>query len=492
MKLKIQVDNETVREFSAFLDEKMGLYFGEERLSDLKKKLLSISHSLKFEDPSACVKWLQNNSLESTQLDVLTAHLTIGETYFFRDEYFYSAMEKQILPKLIQMHQKDRKLRIWCAGCSSGEEIYSIAILLDKLLLSPKGWKLTLLATDINAASLQRAKEATYKKWSFRTIQGAIQERYFEANKDGTYTLCSKIREMVKFSYLNLAEDSYPNVTSDICEMDLILCHNVLIYFTEAQIKKTVQKFAKTLSKHGILSVAGIEAPFATHHDLTPCNYSGTIFHEKGIPQPLPLKAPGKKPLVKPHHVKKEILATAKPAEKREIKKEVKTDPYKEAHELYLQKKYPEVIVKLSNLITPHENDPEALKHLQQEIQLLIRTYANQGNHALGLKWCETALQIDKLQPLIHYFKAALLHTSNNLPEATLAVQRALFLDHEFIMAHYLLALLNLEQGHEEAAKKSFSTALQLLDQLPDGVKTLPGMEDFSIDHMKLLISNHL
>ena len=140
-----------------FISGSMGLYFPKDRRKELERGLRSVAPEFGFEDPEACTRWLISSTLSKSQLGVLAGHLTVGETYFFRDKKYFAILEEKILPELIELRRTTGKyLRIWSAGCCTGEEPYSLAILLDKILGDTKDWNITILATDINPTFLRR------------------------------------------------------------------------------------------------------------------------------------------------------------------------------------------------------------------------------------------------------------------------------------------------------------------------------------------------
>ena len=159
-------------------------------------------------------KWLASSNPTPAQIRILASHLTVGETYFFRERASFQALEERILPELIAKRLgRDRRLRIWSAGCCTGEEPYSIAISLDKILPDSRGWDVSLLATDINQDYLKKAKEAVYGEWSFRDHADASLESYFTKVRGSRDRLVPRIRRRVTFQSLNLAEDpiSFPD-----------------------------------------------------------------------------------------------------------------------------------------------------------------------------------------------------------------------------------------------------------------------------------------
>ena len=174
-------------------------------------------------------KQLEQSRTDSPLWDRVISGLTVGETYFMRDSAQFAALRQDILPELIRRRQKERRLRIWSAGCASGEEPYSLAMVLSELIPDWERWSVLILGTDINKQSLARARQGLYKKWSFRQCDPGVSGRYFTPQEQ-RFQIKPDIARRVSFAYLNLAEDTYPSLITNTCAMDLILCRNVAIY----------------------------------------------------------------------------------------------------------------------------------------------------------------------------------------------------------------------------------------------------------------------
>ena len=158
------------------------------------------------------------------------AEITIGETYFFRDSAQFALLRDRVLPDLFspaRLRAHDAPIRIWSAGCASGEEPYSLAILLHQL-----GWssRAQVFGTDVSRPLLRQARQAQYSRWSLRGVPEEIVATYFKRSGD-RFVLLPAIARAVEFRYLNLADAGYPSPQSGVWGMDLILCRNVLIYF---------------------------------------------------------------------------------------------------------------------------------------------------------------------------------------------------------------------------------------------------------------------
>jgi chemotaxis protein methyltransferase CheR len=200
---------------------------------------------------------------ETAAREELIAELTIGETYFLRDTNQFAALRDVVIPGIAAEAGRDRELRVWSAGCASGEEAYSLAIVLAELGLGARAW---VLGTDIARHRLATARAGRYTRWSLRGVPPATVRRYFR--EDGRrYHLDPVIRDAVEFRYLNLAEDRYPSLSSGIWGMDLILCRNVLIYFDRETVARVAARLIASLSETGWLMLGASDPPIAEYVD---------------------------------------------------------------------------------------------------------------------------------------------------------------------------------------------------------------------------------
>ena len=196
---------------SQFIAARMGLHFPQERWGDLANGLALAAREHGLKDAEEYAQWLLSAALTRREIETLASHLTVGETYFFREKRSFEILEDEVIPELIRVHQRgDQRLRIWSAGCCTGEEAYSVAMLLDKMIPNLFDWNVTILATDINPKFLESASLGIYGEWSFRGIPPGIRERHFVSLSDGKMQISRRIRHMVSFSLLNLAEDALP------------------------------------------------------------------------------------------------------------------------------------------------------------------------------------------------------------------------------------------------------------------------------------------
>lgn len=210
----------------------------------------------------------------------LTALLINPETYFFRDNGHQTALRQNILPQLIKLRSATKQLRIWSAGCSTGEEPYSLAILLRALIPEWNEWRITIIGSDISQESIQKAQKGIFKENALREIKLSERSLYF-TKVGNEWLLDSKFRTMVRFYQGNLVEDLFPSSVTEFQHMDLIVCRNVFIYFHQKAINKVVEKFTKTLDPKGILLLGHGEAQIDEATGLKSELIEGALIYRK-------------------------------------------------------------------------------------------------------------------------------------------------------------------------------------------------------------------
>ena len=188
--------------------------------------------------------------------ETLVRAFTSSETFFFRDQGQFDLLRLRLLPELIARHSADKPLRLWSAGCASGEEAYTLAMLVDMLLPEQDGWNILLIGTDIDSAAIAKARLGCYGQWSFRMVPDEIKQRYFTSQSAfGTpqsLVLDERIRSRVTFRVANLLSEP----DAQLHDMDLILCRNVFIYFDPAAVSAVANRLAGGLRAGGYLMTA--------------------------------------------------------------------------------------------------------------------------------------------------------------------------------------------------------------------------------------------
>lgn len=451
---------------SEFVAATLGLHYPPERYVDLRRGFLPAAREFGFEDAAACVQWLLSRSPQKAHIQVLASHLTIGETYFFRDQPTLDALANEILPSLIQARRgRDQRLRLWSAACCTGEEAYTLAILLHRLLPDLADWQLTVTATDVNDRFLRKAAAGAYGEWSFRGAPDWLRQDYFERGPDGCHTVIPEIKKLVRFGRLNLVEDADCWQGVDVGVMDIILCRNALMYFTASQMSSVVGKLRACLGRDGWLVVSPSEASRALFPRFASVNFPDAILFQK-LEAPLqpasppatpePLAPPAPQPVAMAAGA--DAAAPGSPAapEAGLPNAPASSDPRAVADALFRSGQYREATEMLMAVFAEPIGDPVVLA-------LLARSLANQGRLADALAWCDRWLQADKLDAAGHYLRGIVLIEQGDAANARAALRRTLYLDGDFILAHLALGNLARGLGNGAEAKTYFSNAQRLL-----------------------------
>ncbi len=216
---------------------------------------------------------------DADALDDLVVELTVGETYFFREPAQFQFLRREVLPDLRLRHGPGAPVRVWSAACASGEEAYSLAILLMEEGADPHS---QVLASDISRAALAKARRAVYGAWSLRGEGAAAAAPYLKPD-GGRFALDERIRRRVRFEYLNLALDAYPSLVTDVWGMHIIFCRNVLIYFNPETIAAVARRLYETLAPGGWLLTAASDPPLAGHARFETVATDAGVLYRRGM-----------------------------------------------------------------------------------------------------------------------------------------------------------------------------------------------------------------
>ena len=488
---------------AALISERMGLHFQEERWPDLIRGLERAATSLGFDNVHTFIAHLLADRFGQREVHALATHLTIGETYFFRTPETFNLLESRLLPELIAAQQNsNRRLRIWSAGCATGQEAYSLAIVVSRLIPKRADWDITILATDINPDALATAKAADYTQWSFRDTPPWVANTYFTRTGSGRFLLDPAIRDMVTFRYLNLAEDSYPSLASGVGEFDLVLCRNVIMYFSREVARQVADRLQKSVRDGGYLMVTASEGSRDFH--LPSLVSGGEIVYKKAPPAPThptdtqtqrfsgsPAKTPTPAPVQASPRKKPTPVTPAKaptapaPASQAASRQAPTTSPQRGG--LRLERRAYARPGQAPPLFTkrPAEHAAAAVEPLEAARE--ARLLADKGDLPQALTRCDLALEFDKLNPALYYLKASILQELGHQAEAEQALQSTLFLDGDFTMARVMLGAIAQGQSRTIESTKHFRAALAQLERMPANA-VLPETEGLTAGEMAQMV----
>ena len=417
--------------------------------------------------------------------DALLAELTVGETYFFRESAQLDVLRTDVLPELIDQRSATAPLRIWSAGSASGEEPYTLAIMLREL-----GWPhpARILGTDISRPRLESAKRGRYTRWSLRGVSPERTARWFE--RRGThFQLDPAIVATVQFAPLNLIADEYPSAATGTLGQDVVLCRNVLIYFDMESVALIAARLLASLAPDGWLLLGASDPPL---NGLVPCEVvmtpGGVVYRRAdrrpaGAPAPAfihPVDSPSPAwslPADPPPEFDRALDVTPAdleaiewtPRRVDEVEADAPPTPVPGSPE------EPESALELTAYRSADYARAESLARAtlaRDESQLgswiiLVRSLANQGRLREADEACMLALDSHRLSAELHYLHATLLRAADQYREAANAARRALYLDGGFVMAHLQLGELLARLGDPERAALSLERAARELAAIP-------------------------
>jgi chemotaxis protein methyltransferase CheR len=249
------VDGIAIQMLADLIQQRIGLHYDSDRIDLLAEKvntivkagnygsLINYYYFLKY-DPQCAAEWQR-----------LQTVLAVSETYFWREFDQIRAAVEILIPGFLR-ERPGQPVRIWHAGCASGEEAYTLAISLDQAGLLGPG-KVSIVATDFNQPSLAQARAGEYRQRAFRSLPGEILERYFQPSGPGLFQLDETIRGQVNFVYMNLLDEK---AMQQMAYFDIIFCRNVFIYFSKDGIRRVLEMMYQALNPNGYLMVAAAES----------------------------------------------------------------------------------------------------------------------------------------------------------------------------------------------------------------------------------------
>ena len=408
----------------------------------LYDRLVRRFRELRLADCTAYAAFLEGPGANEEWAALVDA-ITIGETFFFRYAEQFTALRDEIVPQLIAARRSERRLRIWSAGCASGAEPYSLAILVHGLLGDAlPDWTVEIVGTDISAAALATARNAEFGRWALRTTPPEDRVRWFQRvearpgpTREGGYKLRREFRAMVRFERQNLLGLLDGSTPAAFAEFDLILCRNVLIYFSADHVRGIVRGFAERLRPGGWLLLGHAEPNPEFGAWLDPISLLGTAAYRRGGALPEPVKPPPAAPVLAVAPLELPPVAIIEPV------------------------RVPE---------PPPLPPPADIRPITDATDVIerVRAMANTGDTGAGWRLVRDALLDRPNDPSLRFYEGLLARGLGREAEAERALRGALFLNRDFLMAHFHLGLLLSDLGRAEPARRALENALHLTHAL--------------------------
>jgi chemotaxis protein methyltransferase CheR len=429
------------------LIEATGLAYYADKDIDLVRRVRRRLAIIGFEDCGSYLELLRDPIRGRSEMEALIEQVTIGETYFFRHREHFEALRDLVLPDLINRNEEKRNLRIWCAGCADGAEPYSLSILLRRQLAHLLfGWKVSILATDINRQSLEAASEGRFEDWSLRSIPEDFKGTCFE-RKTKHWNIKPEYKVGISFQVHNLVESAFPPDFSEASEFDLIICRNVMIYFGPERMRKIVQAFHGCLAPGAWLLVGPTEPNMTCFTTFRVVNAPGVTLYQR--------------PAVPVADVAELVTYTDRPL--------------------------PPVPLPM----VPAANDTEAPTLGPTAASATptladLRRRVDQGDWENAARCSQELIESDNLNALVHFHYALVLEQMGNYSGSEQSFRKAIYLDRQAVLAHYHLGLLLESRGDWRQAERCFNNTLTLLASRP-GDEIVTDADGITADELRSL-----
>jgi len=457
------VSQTNVEQFRTIVTGHLGLQYEDGKLDYLADVMLQRMQSVgraRFESCSAYLSYLNASSKGSAEWRALAEQLTVNETFFFRNSDNFLALAELVLPERIRAKSQTKQLRILSAGCSSGDEPYSLAIMVREALPDIDEWDVKIIGIDINPAILIKANQARYSEWSLRATSDDLKRRYFRA--DGAdFELVPEIQKMVSFEERNLV-DEVPQFWESL-ECDVIFCRNVLMYFTPQIARGVVGCISQALLPHGFLFLGHAETLRGITPEFHLCHTHDTFYYQqrdtfeaeqkqfdtRGESQTL-LTVEASPVAIHtytlPHHPLSQLSATAPP----------RAWDLSLVLEAVRQERFADALELIGALPADSHEDPDAL--LLRAVLLTNHGRINESEEV-----CRRLLALDELNAGAHYLMALCREHDGDANRAIEHGLTAIYLDPGFAMPHLHLGILAKRSGDTVSAQRELGKALVLL-----------------------------
>jgi chemotaxis protein methyltransferase CheR len=437
-----------LRDVMEFIQMRTGLVFPPNRQPDAEASVRKAMQAAKINDPR---QFLGRLDADASIFETLTASLTVSETYFFREPRQFEFIRLEILPELKRERGPDVGLRLWSAGCASGEEAYSLAILLEQEQLAQHA---SILATDISGAVLTVARKASYNAWSFRGNDTDAMAPYFD-RRDGRFVLRDRFRQRVTFRSLNLAAANYPSFATGTLNVDLILCRNVLIYFDQDTVARVARRLFAALAQGGWLITGPSDPPLWDHAPFEVKVTDAGVLYRRSLKVVSPFRfgeLASSLDRISPHALRHDAPLAA-------------TDAAMQFAEFV-----PQPAPEQAQSSDRFDGGPRPSREPADDITRYvasIRALADAGELDPAATEATAAIRAYPLAAELHYMCAVVLVGLGQCDEAAASLRRVIYLDPSLAVAHFTLGSILWRSGAVADARRCYRNVLALSAERP-------------------------
>lgn len=479
------LDQTDLERFRAIVESRLGLQYEDGKLdylADIVRQRMELVGCTRF---ASYLERLSSSPHSAGEFRALAEQLTVNETFFFRNADNFRAVAELVLPERIRAKTRGKRLRILSAGCASGEEAYTLAILVREALPDLASWDVKILGIDLNPAILAKATQARYSSWSLRATSEDVKRRYFRV--DGRdFVLAPDIQKMVTFDERNLVDEDPGFWQSLAC--DVVFCRNVLMYFTPDKARDVVRRISQALLPSGFLFLGHAETLRGLTQEFHLCHTHDTFYYRRReaseavvatatwtgprmeqAADSLPAVVESTASWVDVIQRASERIATLADGRGRSPDRDARTTPVALATtalartwdlglvlEAVRQERFSDALELISSLPPDSHDDPDAL---------LLRAVLLTNNGKLGEseEVCGRLLALDELNAGAHYVMALCREHASDSTGAIEHDQTAIYLDAGFAMPHLHLGIMAKRSGDRATAQRELGQASILL-----------------------------
>jgi chemotaxis protein methyltransferase CheR len=431
-------------EILALVAERSGMVFAPNRRAEAEA---GIARAMKHAGADDLAAYLILVRRDGIALDDLVDELTVGETHFMRDPDQMDLIRREVLPALKRRRGSGAAARVWSAGCATGEEPYSLAILIEEEGLDDGA---IVLGTDLSTAALEKARAGSYSDWSMRGVSSQFLQDYFRHVRRRRIVV-DRIRNKVRFERLNLVgQEDY--AAAGAFGMDLILCRNVLLYFGRETAGRIAARLFDCLAEGGVLLTAGADlllgeyAPFEV--EVTPV---GLVYRRPGGAPGAPSQPWGLQAAERAGFTPASVAGGQGGATEHAAAQAAERAGFT-----------PASVAGGQGGATEHPPAQDAEPDLGREAFDRVMGHANANGAFEAERIAQAALRRHPLDAQLHYLRAALLLCLDRDEEAEHGAQRALYLDPSLAIAHFLLGTILRKRGAQPGALRAFRNVRDL------------------------------
>ncbi|WP_378956192.1 CheR family methyltransferase [Pelosinus sp. sgz500959] len=464
-----RLNNLDIEPFRYIISTQYGMVFREERNHDIREAIKKRMMALHMENTTEYLTLIKSQEEEFL---LLIGLLTVNETYFFRESAHLDVLSKHLKRRLTLSHGKKPIFRLLSAGCSTGEEVYSLAMTLLQIPGAGQEWDFHVLGVDVDVSAVEKARSGVFGPYSFRACPEDLRLRYFESAAGGKFRINDVVREKVEFAVVNLCTPIYP---ASMEKMDIIFYRNVSIYFSKEWQQELFSRLAELLNADGLLFVSSTEMLNYNTNSLNVVNTNSAFYYKKQssmhtneqhkIP---PMSSTGRRSLSPPaisqrNHVNKTTGQMSEAPPKKYSFGVANTTAhhlhkFDHALEMAQAKQYEKALIVLEEIIMA---DPSFSKGYCLQASILL----NQQKAGLAMDICLKVLSLDSFCLEAYLLLGMAARMEGQAHEALRRFKEAVYLQSDCWLAHFYMAEIFQSRQEMLLARREYEITEKILSQ---------------------------